>query len=406
MARTAPVRPDTIRQHNLGLLLTQVHRDGALTRAELTQRLNLSRSTIGALVAELTDLGLLGEHIPTGGERAGRPSHVVGPRTDGPYAIAVDVEITHLTTAAVGIGGNVLARHVITTDPSPAPPKQVARHVVEALPVLQAAVGAAWPVGIGVSLPGAVSRRDGRVEFAPNLLWRHEPFGAMLAEAAPAGLAVAVGNDANLALLAEHVRGSARDCDDVIYLIGRMGVGAGIIANGVPLRGHDGHAGEVGHNVVDASGPPCHCGKRGCIETYIGENALLQLAGRRQTPTDARIAAVFTDARSGDEQAAAAVRSVADSLGRTVAGLVNILNPHRVVLGGSLAGVLEFAREDVEQALGRYAMAASGQAVELCTADLGSDGSLLGAAELAFTELLADPLSRRAPLPSGRRPLG
>ena len=72
----------------------------------------------------------------------------------------------------------------------------------------------------------------------------------------PAGLPVSIGNDADLAVLAEHLRGNARDCDDVIYLMGRIGVGAGIIVNGRPLRGHDGLAGEVGHNVVDASGPP------------------------------------------------------------------------------------------------------------------------------------------------------
>ena len=94
MARTGAARPEEIRRHNLGLLLEQVHRDGELTRAELTQRLGLNRSTIGALVAELTDLGLIDERVPTSNERAGRPSHVVAPRADGPFAIAVEVTWT------------------------------------------------------------------------------------------------------------------------------------------------------------------------------------------------------------------------------------------------------------------------------------------------------------------------
>ena len=112
-----------------------------------------------------------------------------------------------------------------------------------------------------------------------------------------------LGNDADLSVLAELGRGSARGCADVVYLIGRIGVGAGIVANGLPLTGRDGRAGEVGHNVVQTDGPLCHCGKRGCLETIIGDVALLALAGRRVDPTEENVAAVFADARAGDEQA-------------------------------------------------------------------------------------------------------
>jgi predicted NBD/HSP70 family sugar kinase len=386
-------RPDAIRRHNLGLLLQQIHLDGALTRAELTRRLGLSRSTIGALVADLADLGLLEESVPSGGARAGRPSHVVGPHPDGPYAIAVDVDITHLTIAAVGIGGCVLGRLVVVVDPAPAAPAVVARHIVQSLPKLHDMVGGRGrPIGIGVSVPGTVDRRTGTVGFAPNLAWRNEHFGAMLASQAQPGLPITVGNDADFSVLAEHSRGSGRGFDDVVFVIGRVGVGAGIIVNGSPLRGHDGHAGEIGHNVVDVSGPKCHCGKRGCLETVIGENALLKLAGRRQAPTPDRVRALFTDASAGDERAAAAIRSVAESLGRGLASLVNVLNPERVILGGSLADVLDFAQPVVAKALEHYAMDAPGETVELCGPALGDDSALLGAAEVAFTRLMADPL--------------
>src|SRR5689334_7549713 len=136
MTRVPVARPDAIRRHNLGMLLEQIHRDGDLTRAELTQRLHLSRSTIGALAADLSDLGLVDERVPGGGDRAGRPSHVVGPRTDGSYAVAVDVDIARVTTAAVGIGGHVLARHVVETPASPPTSEAVARLIVEAAEVL------------------------------------------------------------------------------------------------------------------------------------------------------------------------------------------------------------------------------------------------------------------------------
>ena len=99
------VRRDDIRQHNLSLVLSHVHRDGALTRAELTQRLHLSRSTVGALVAELAQLELVQEVVPNGGVGVGRPSHVVAPHAAGPYAVGVDVDIAHVTVAAITLGG-------------------------------------------------------------------------------------------------------------------------------------------------------------------------------------------------------------------------------------------------------------------------------------------------------------
>ena len=98
--------------------------------------------------------------------------------------------------------------------------------------------------------------------------------------------------------------------------------------------------------------------------------------------------------RNGEVLAAGAVRTVARSLGHTVASLVNILNPERVILGGTLAGIYDFAPTEVATALRDYAMTGGHQRVQLCTPGLGSDSSLLGAAELAFSRLLADPLIR------------
>jgi predicted NBD/HSP70 family sugar kinase len=392
--RETVARPDAIRRHNLGLLLEHVHRDGELTRAQLTQRLALSRSTIGALVADLTESGLLTERVPNGGERAGRPSHVVAPRDDGPYAIAVDIDVTRISTAAVGIGGHVLARYSVPNR-EPESPRAAAASIAAAVDALAAQVEpGAWPVGVGVSVPGTVGRADALVEFAPNLGWRDEPFGKLLSAALPSDLSVAVGNDADVAVMAEHLRGAARGADDAVFLMGRVGVGAGLICNGMPLRGRDGHAGEVGHNVVDPSGPRCHCGKRGCVETYVGDKALLKLAGRRRAPTGEAIAALFDDARSGDGRAADAVRTVARSLGHTIASLVNVLNPERVILGGSLARVFEFAPEEIAAAMDEYAMSVAHESVQLYTPGLGADSMLLGAAEIAFAHLLTDPLGR------------
>ncbi len=383
-----------MRRHNLALVLQQVHHDGTVTRAALTRRLGLSRSTVGDLVAELSSLGLIGESVPAGGPRVGRPSHVVGPRPDSPFAVAVDIDITRVVAAAVGLGGRVLARHVIPTPPSPVLPAEVANHIAEAVPALLAAVEpAAKPVGIGISVPGTVQRGTYVVGLAPNLGWHDAAFGELMQKATP-DLPVRLGNDADLAVLAEHSRGAARGFDDVIYLLGRIGVGAGILVDGRPLRGTGGLAGEVGHTVLDPAGPLCHCGARGCVEMFVGDAALLRLAN-----WDGAVEDVLRAAARGEGRALRAVQSLADSLGRAVANLVNLLNPRLVVMGGSLQTILALAQVHVEAALDLHAMAAAREMVELRPSALGDDGSLLGAAELAFEPLLADPLGAVSSLP-------
>ena len=386
-------RPDAIRRHNLALILGHVHRDGELTRAELTQRLGVSRSTIGALVTDLMRLGLVEERVPTGGSRVGRPSHLVGPHTNGPFVVAVDVDVPDVTSAAVVIGGTVIARRTVPTATNPASPEWVADLVATTVAELRRDVGR--PVlGVGLSVPGTVDKRSRTVGVAPNLAWRDARLGDLLAERLGPEVSVSIGNDADLSVLAEHGRGSGRGCTDVVYLIGRMGVGAGLIVNDAPLLGRDGRAGEIGHNVVAESGPECHCGKRGCLETFIGDQALLSMAGRDGPPTEKNVEAVFAAARSGDETALAAVRTVAGWLGQAVGNLVNTLNPQRVILGGSLSAVLELARPEIEEALEHYAFDPT-HPVELTLPTFGVDSALLGAAELAFVDLLEDPYGGR-----------
>jgi predicted NBD/HSP70 family sugar kinase len=389
-------RPEAIRRHNLALILGHVHREGALTRADLTQRLGVSRSTVGTLVADLIQLGLVEESVPTGGDRVGRPSYVVGPHSAGPFVVGVDVDITHLTSAAVGIGGAVLARTTVQTGPDPVTPEEVADLIAASVHDLSSDSGRTV-LGVGVSVPGTVDKRTRTVGVAPNLGWRDAQLGVLLTERLAPEVRVSVGNDADLSALAELSRGNARGCDDVVYLIGRIGVGAGIIVNGAPMLGRDGRAGEIGHNVVSSGGPKCHCGKCGCLETIIGDVALLTLAGRDLAPTEENVAAVFTDARNGDGRALSAVRVVAESVGQALGDLVNTLNPQRLILGGSLSGVLELARPEIEQALAQYAFD-PGHPVELRPPYLGLDSALLGAAELAFVDLLDDPFVGQVPL--------
>ena len=398
-AQRVAVRPEEIRRHNLSRLLRSIHQHGELTRADLTAAMGLNRSTIGALVSDLVALGLVTEFVPSGGDRAGRPSHLVAPRPDGPYVLAVDVAVERIVTAAVGLGGTVHERRDTPIEGADRLPRAVVDQIVaDAGWLADRLPGSQGPVGVGVSIPGTVRRRDGFVEHAPNLEWRSVPFAELLAARLPGQLDVQAGNDADLGAVAEHQRGAAIGYDHLVYLNGSVGVGSGIIAEGAQLHGVGGYAGEIGHMTINPDGPPCHCGSTGCIETYIGEHALLRAAGVTDRHGPQAVAAVFQGAAAGDKRSVAAVRTVALWLGRSLANVVNCFNPQAIVVGGSLAEVVRLDRATVEGELDRRAMAAARAGVQVLLPGLDQDSALIGAAELAFQTLLTSPDSLVASL--------
>ena len=390
-------RSEDVRRGNLSTLLRYVHVHGPTPRSELTTVLGLNRSTIGDLTGELVAAGLLREETGRAeGDRrtagsGGRPSHVVLPESHRVQVLAADVGVTHLTVARIGLGGVVLARRDRSYRRGARRQRDVTATIAKVGAELLAEIElGAVVVGAGVAVPGMVRRRDGQVRQAPNLGWQDAPVGAVLAQAF--GLPVAVGNDADLGIRAEHVRGAAAGVDDAVYLSGHSGIGAGIIAGGAPLGGRAGYAGEVGHIVVNPGGLPCHCGSRGCWETECGEERLFELAGRAHGGGLAGVRGVVAAAAAGDADARSALEHVAGWLGRGTANVVNVLNPEVVILGGALEEVLGATGDTVRAAFATAALAAPLEQVRIVTPHLGPDSTLVGAAELAFDPLLSDPL--------------
>ncbi|MEV4346044.1 ROK family transcriptional regulator [Actinoplanes sp. NPDC049596] len=383
---------EEVRRHNLGTLLRYVHVHGATSRAELTSLLGLNRSTIGALTAELTTAGLVSEAAPRETGRAGRPSLVVRPESSKVYAYALSIEVDRLRAARVGLGGRILDRR--ETD------RPRGMQVLDAVQPLAGFVhdmrkdvpGDARYVGTGVAVAGMVRRADGVVRLAPTIGWVEEPVGEALgAELGDAGK-LTVGNHADVSALVEHSRGAAVGCDNVIYLYGDVGVGAGIIADGHRVAGHGGYGGEVGHMVVNPYGRECSCGSRGCWETEIGEYALLKHAGRGDRTGREAVLGVVDAAMRGDSQAQFAVRQVGDWIGFGVGNLVNIFNPEAVIFGGTLRDVYLVAAAQIRSRLTSIALPACREHIRLRTPELGDDAALIGAAELAFEHLLRDPV--------------
>ncbi|GAA2031617.1 ROK family transcriptional regulator [Catenulispora yoronensis] len=396
MVRAAQTTED-LRRSNLSAVLRQVHFSGPISRTDLTARLGLNRSTIGALTSELVDAGLVTEQAQAGGGRTGRPSLLVRPESRRVHTLAVAIGVDRITAARVGLGGVVLDRRDTGTSREEYSLESVVGTVRAFARSLRAAAPSeAVHVGTGVAFCGIVHGEHGEVCFGPNIGWASEPLGKALADSLAEVYGrhrpVSVGNDADLGALAEHARGAATGCDDVIYLHGDVGIGAGIIVGGTLLAGTDGFGGEVGHMAVRMEGgKQCGCGARGCWETEIGEYALLKAAGREGVGREA-VESVVLAARLGDTDAQQALLRVGDWLGFGVANLVNIFNPQMIIMGGMLRGVYLGAATHVRGRLRTATLATHRESVRLRTPVLEDDAPLIGAAELAFARLLADPL--------------
>jgi predicted NBD/HSP70 family sugar kinase len=308
------------------------------------------------------------------------------------YAYALSIEVDRLRAARVGLGGTVLDRR-----DAERPRGSQILDTVSCLADLvkqmrRTAPADALHVGGGVAVGGMVRRGDGMVRLSPHVGWVDEPIGEALCAALGDDRPLDVGNVADVAALVEHVRGCAVGHANVVYLHGDVGIGGGIIADGRRVAGHSGYGGEAGHMVVNPQGHECGCGSRGCWETEIGEYALLRLAGREGATGRTAVLAVVDAAVRGDRPARAALAHVADWLGFGVANLVNIFNPETVVFGGTLREVYLAGAAHVRSRLNSMALPACREHLRLRTPVLGDDAPLMGAAELAFERLLADPL--------------
>ncbi|MEU8268444.1 ROK family transcriptional regulator [Sphaerisporangium sp. NPDC049002] len=396
MMRAGPSQEE-IRRHNLGVLLRHVHLSGPTSRSELTTKMGLNRSTIMALTADLTAAGLVREELPTETGRAGRPSLVVRPEPRV-YVLAFDIGVDRLVAARVGLGGVILDRREAIRERGPFVMDDVVGRLASFTgQMLKKTRSDSVCVGAGVAFSGGVRSSDGVVRFSPNMGVQDVPLGEELEARLALGIPVAVGNDANLGALAEQARGVGVGCRDLIYLHGDVGIGGGIIAAGQLLGGQGGYGGEVGHMVVNAGGRPCGCGSRGCLEAEVGERALLEAAGRfgADIGRDA-VRAVVDAADRGDIVAQDALARVGDWLGLGVANLVNILNPEIVVFGGMLREIYLGSAAQVRSRITTDVLHASRESLRLRTPALGDDTTLVGAAELAFAQVLADPLEALA----------
>ncbi|MEU0704183.1 ROK family protein [Streptomyces bacillaris] len=398
---------DTVRRHNLSLVLRAVRDEGEsgeATRAGVSARVGLTRAAVSSLVEQLMESGFLTESGKTFSGQAGRPGTALKVARTGPAGLGVEINIDYVSVCVVDLAGTGRVRQTEHLDNRGAPAAEVLARAarIAARTLDSAREQELRPVGATLALPGLVS--GGSVRQAPNLGWNEVPAQDLFAEALTTlrpghpVLPVASENEANLAALAELWFGGLGDVRSFLYLTGEIGVGGALVLGGELLRGAHGFAGEIGHVVVDPDGPECRCGSRGCLEQYAGQTALLRAAGIDGSGGGAGVVELERRARAGDGRAVAALTEAGRMLGRVVSGAVNLVDPDAVVLGGIYRGLMPWLSPPADEELtGRVVSGLWSPGSGRLRASSVAGDAARGAAALVVQDVLADPVAYAEP---------
>ena len=385
-----------------GAALTLIHTGQAPTRSALTAALGVTRATAGAVTGELRDLGLIQVDTGTRAGTQGRPSHGLAIDPGGPVALAAQLHPDGFAVALVGLGGRIVAE-TSRQVPAAGDPARALAPLAAAGAGLLAHSGRAC-VGAALAVPSAVSEPEGASVSPLYLGWPtgtkvRDVFSGLLADQlAEHGLGSALTciavNDVNAVALAEHRHGAGRGAGYLLVVAAEhRGVGGALVLRGTLYTGSGGLSMEAGHVSVDPNGRPCPCGNRGCLNVETDAERFMAAAGLVPAPDTAVLDQAIAAVSAGyatDPRMRAAVSTLVVPLGLGLAGLINVVNPDRVLLGGLHKHLLLAAPDQLREAVALRSPWGRGAGVPIhpCALD---DGGLIGAAELAWQPVLDDP---------------
>lgn len=307
----------------------------------------------------------------------------------GVEAVGIDIGGTGIKIGRVGRGGELLASAQIPAPVDVGAEEAVGRIAAAVRPLL----AGSGPTRVGVGCAGLIDAERGIVHTSPNLpRWRDLALRDLLA--ARLGTAVAITNDANAFALAEARCGAGRGHPLVVALTLGTGVGGAIVIDGRVFGGVHGFAGEIGHASVQWDGPPCPCGNRGCLETFVGRRGIVaaylarcdwrpgvpghDLAGGDREALDPRL--IARAARQGEAAALETYERVGTILGAALTGVGNLLDPSIFVIGGGVSLAGDLILEPARRALAARSMARGVALPPVVPAALGFEAGLIGAA--------------------------
>lgn len=401
MTRLRRGNRDLIKEINRNLVLNLIKSRGPISRTDIARLSSLSLATVSGITADFIASDLVhesGEGESTGGRRPVllRLNYRAG------FVVGVKLMEQAITSALTDLDASVLHHRVTPlTTTAVTDPASVVRAIIQAVEntIAEAGVDRARVLGIGIGMAGVVDGEAGICRYSPFFGWRDVPIAEPVT--AHFGLPVYLENDVNTLTIAEQWFGYGHGVDHFVVVTVGRGVGAGIVVNGQFYRGALGGAGELGHITLQENGPPCGCGKRGCLEALTSDPAMVRQA-RAAIALGERTALVGVEpltledivaaAEAGDELAR---RLLADSgrwLGMGIATLVNILNPQMVIVGGEGVRAGEWRFGPMREAIHQHAFDGLADELDIVIEPSGDETWARGAACVVLGELFKPPV--------------
>jgi predicted NBD/HSP70 family sugar kinase len=373
-----------LRDRNRERVVGVLRERGRISQADIARVTGLSRTTVHTLISELKDSGLVHEVETSPPDvRGGRPAVQLMLRDSSLTVVGIDFGHSHVQVAVADMTHDVLAEQRCDLNVS-----QDARTALDTATRMVGEVLAAAGVerksviAAGIGIPGPVDRSRGTAGSATILPgWTGVRIATEMHQRL--GMQVEIENDANLGALAEMTWGAGKECSNFAYIKAATGIGAGIVVDGHLLRGASGTAGEIGHTTLDESGALCYCGNRGCLETVASGPAIIALVSSGH-PELLTLGQVLELAANGDARCRRAISDAGREIGVAVAGLCNLINPERVIVGGLLSRAGGLLLQPIRESIRRHAVYAAAERVEVVAAVFVERAELLGSVALAL----------------------
>ncbi|POH62289.1 MULTISPECIES: ROK family transcriptional regulator [Cryobacterium] len=379
--RSKPGSQSALRLSNQRRILSTVS-GGPTTQADIARTTGLSTATVSNIVKVLVELGLVATSPTTS---SGRRAQLVSlSSTDGAVSVGIDFGRRHVRIIVATLDYRVIAEKEVEIPAgyTAAEALDIAANLLTST-LNHARVPRSSVLGVGVGVPGPIDRRTGTVVDGAILPeWVGVTVG-MVEEIFE--LPVYLENDANLGVLAEVTWGSHAGTPTVVFVKVGTGIGAGLILNGVPYSGNIGLTGEIGHTPIYEHGLLCRCGNRGCLETVASTTIMIELLSRT-LDRPVRTRDIVRMALEGDERAIRVVEEAGLAVGRSIAAITNLINPHTIIVGGPLTGLGEMLLGPIRSALKRYAVPMIMETTDLVMSSLGERAEALGGAALVLQQ--------------------
>lgn len=384
-----------IRRLNAVSVLDQLREEGSLSRARIAEQLGLTRATVSSIVTDLLKADLVKETDYLEGG-TGRPGLQLELNKDSACVIALEIDLDRLSIVLANTGKEVVFKKEIPL-PLGMPLEEglalAEEHLSEALDKGMQAYKRCF--GVCLAWAGLVNRSRGELAYGPSSGWENVPIKQRWES--KFGVPVFVENEAHAGAIGAHLSGEARGKRNMIFLSLGFGLAAGIIVDGVLLRGKQGFAGQVGHTHFSSNGIKCHCGKTGCWVTEIGATAIirkLEAAGvsfsAEEKSSTVWIERVEAGLQEEDPVIMETFSEIGTQIGLGLTRLVHTFNPSMIILGGRLGKLFHTVEPSILSGLNSSALPHMAQPLSVHVSQ-SDDDQLVGGLDIVIDSVMTNP---------------